>query len=82
MYMPVILRIKNLRFIIWTDDHGEPHVHILGPGGKLEAKIRLNDLVVHKVNGFTKKDINKLCKFIEKNSELLLEAWEDLHGEE
>ena len=36
--MPTVLRLDGLRFMILTDDHPPPHVHVYGDG---EAKIEI-----------------------------------------
>lgn len=37
--MPTVHRAGSLRFVIFLDDHGPPHVHAFSPGG--EAKLLL-----------------------------------------
>jgi hypothetical protein len=39
--MPTVLRISGLRFVIWPNDHGEPHVHVFS--AEAEAKIELGE---------------------------------------
>ena len=35
------IRVNDLRLVIYPNDHGPPHVHVLGPGWEL--KVRLKD---------------------------------------
>jgi hypothetical protein len=37
--MPTVHRAGSLRFVVFVDDHGPPHVHIFADGG--EAKLLL-----------------------------------------
>ena len=32
--MPTVLRLGGLRVMIYTDDHGPAHVHVVGPEGR------------------------------------------------
>lgn len=62
-----------------TDDHGNPHVHVLGPGAK--AKIFLETLDVESSVGFSEKALNQIVKKVKEFREILLESWEEYHGE-
>ena len=75
--MPIIIRTKNLKIFIYFKDHLPAHVHVLGPDA--EAKIDLNNFECLYVKGFSKKDVNRIIKFIKTKKELLIEAWEDYH---
>jgi Domain of unknown function (DUF4160) len=37
--MPTVHRAGSLRFVVFPDDHGPPHVHVFSAGG--EAKLLL-----------------------------------------
>ena len=39
--MPTVHRAGNLRFVVFLDDHGPPHVHVFSGGG--EAKLLLGE---------------------------------------
>ena len=73
--MPVILRFKNIRFVIVPQDHGHPHVHVLGKSA--EAKFRLDQVECMDNKGFSKKALNEIEKQVLKYQDLLLEAWDD-----
>ncbi len=76
--MPVIIRFKNLKLAIYSDDHGNSHVHVIGPGAK--AKIYLETLEIESCQGFSKKAINKIVAKVSEYQDILLEAWESYHG--
>jgi len=80
VFMPVIIRFKNLKFCIYKDDHGNAHVHVLGPGA--EAKIYLDNLEVASSYGFSKKALGRIVKEVEANKELLTSHWEEWHDQE
>ena len=73
--MPVILRFKNIKFIIIPGDHGYPHVHILGKSA--ECKFRLDEVKCMDNKGFSKKAINQIEKQVVKYQDLLLDAWHE-----
>jgi len=68
--MPVFLRTKNLRFVIYSNDHVPEHCHIKGPNA--EMKIDLTSLKIISSKGFSKKDSNKILSFIKDKKDLLL----------
>lgn len=85
MYMPTVLTVKNLLFIIHTRDHGHPHVTVYQ--GKPEnfeamAKIRLDVIEVIESKGFSARALNTLISITVTNQEHFLEQWEFYHGNE
>ncbi len=77
--MPVILLTKNLKLYIYPKDHDPPHVHVVGPD--CEARFYILSLKCYQSYGFSKKDLKRLCKFLEENIDLLVQAWEEYHEE-
>lgn len=41
--MPTVSRIDGLRVVIWPDDHGPAHVHVIGPAMEAVFKLRCPD---------------------------------------
>ncbi len=78
--MPIILITKNLKICIYPKDHEPPHVHVIGPD--CEAKINIHTLECFSNYGFSVKDIKRISAFVEENLDLIIEAWEEYHGEE
>lgn len=78
--MPVIVKFKNIKFYIYPNDHGNPHVHIIGPGA--EAKVFIESLEVISSRGFSKKALGQILKQVKKFEDILLEAWEEYHDKE
>jgi hypothetical protein len=71
----------GFRFVIFTDDHAPPHVHIFGHGG--EAKIDLaaeGGAVISWERGISRADFRRILAETRENHALLLDAWRKLHG--
>lgn len=80
--MPTVLKIGGFRFIIWPADHEPPHVHVFKGDG--EAKITLGGKE-HRpsfvtIAGLTKPDARKAWEIVAEHQEVLLKAWEKIHG--
>ncbi|MEO7207762.1 MAG: DUF4160 domain-containing protein [Steroidobacteraceae bacterium] len=81
--MPTILRLGNLRVLIYLNDHPPPHVHIIGAGA--EAKIALGaegerpSLITNK--GLSRREVKKALAEIDGNRALLLQRWREIHGD-
>ncbi len=73
--MPVILRYKNIRIIIYPMDHSPPHVHVLAPD--CEAKFYIEPVECYYCRGFKEKFIKEMTEYLETKKELLMEAWND-----
>ena len=82
--MPTVLRVRNLRFYFYANEHDPPHVHVtIGKAGAYpHAKVLLETLEVRSVQGFSRADMTKILEIIETFQEPLLDAWEVFFGEE
>lgn len=77
---PVIQRLpKKISIVIRTDDHGSPHVHVLGPDA--EAKIYL-DGTVDRSHGFSERALRLLSAHVLKDVDEFRDAWFEIHGDE
>jgi len=79
--MVTVHRAFGFRFVIFTNDHAPPHVHVFGQGG--EAKIALTSgriATVTWVNGISRADLRRLVAEARRQHALLLEAWRAIHG--
>jgi len=81
--MPTVLRILGLRVSIRTNDHGPPHVHVVG-GGK-EAKFHLNcpqgPTALWENFGFRRAELNEIKSELDKALQLLCGEWSKIHGD-
>lgn len=79
--MPVILKIKNMKFYVYPKDHFPPHVHVVGKGW--EVKLAISDQLVLKVNGKVKTSlIRELQGLIKLYQKVFIDAWHELEGED
>jgi hypothetical protein len=81
--MPTVLSFGRLRIVIYPNDHRPAHVHVVGQGH--EAVFVLNrrqrSATVRENYGFAKRDLSRIRERLNANFDLLLEAWERIHGE-
>ncbi len=80
--MPTVHRAGNLRFVVFLDDHGPPHVHVFAPGG--EAKLLLGEAdgrpVLDWARGMDRGSLRwAMTETLAHRGKLLL-AWHRLHG--
>jgi hypothetical protein len=76
---PTLIKIGNLRIAIYPDDHGQAHVHVVGPGA--EAKILIGSWAVVRCHGISSKTMRRVIEKLRAEEELLLKTWEEIHGE-
>jgi len=73
--MPTVLKIQNLRFYFYANDHEPIHVHIKGGGAM--AKVILDPTIeIVESSGFSPKDkreIKKICRIYQS---YLIDQWE------
>ena len=80
--MPTVLTVRNIRVVIYTNDHPPPHVHAVH-GNECHARFALNcpdgppDLLDS--TGFKATDINELGDAIDTDLTRLCRIWRDIH---
>ncbi|MCB0407572.1 MAG: DUF4160 domain-containing protein [Bdellovibrionales bacterium] len=67
------MRYKNIRVVIYPQDHWPPHIHVLAPG--CEAKFTLDPIDCYFCRGFKESFIKATTKYLKEKQNLLLEAW-------
>jgi hypothetical protein len=81
--MPTILRFRGLRVVIYLNDHRPPHVHVIRPDA--EARIALGDegerpwLMTN--DGLSNREVVAALVEIERNRDLLIQRWREIHGD-
>lgn len=79
--MPTVLRIGNLRIVIYPNDHRPAHVHIIGPGP--EAIFYLNCLTgpvsLRENDGFSIRELNRIALVLSRHVVELCAAWREIH---
>ena len=78
--MGTIAVYRNVRIVIFSRDHGPPHVHAIGPDA--EAVFAIGNLELVRCKGFDSQSVAKIRRFLEVRKTELLEAWNEIHGEE
>lgn len=80
--MPTVHRSGNLRFVVFPDDHGPPHVHVLAPGG--EAKLLLDGAdgrpVLLWARGMDRGALRQAMAETLAQRGRLLQSWQRIHG--
>jgi hypothetical protein len=80
--VPTVLRIGNLRVVIYPNDHRPAHVHVIGH--EHEALFHLNctegpvDLCEN--YGFSTREIIRIAAVLAKHVAELCAAWKEIHG--
>ena len=79
--MPTIVNVGNgaLKLKIYARDHEPPHVHAEGGG----ASIRIDLLTLDPLEdqtAFSKATVRRIIELVNEHRELLMEAWNELHG--
>jgi len=78
--MGTIAVYRNVRMVIFPRDHGPPHVHAIGPDA--EAVFNIGNMELVRCKGFDSQAVAKIRRFLEERKAELLEAWNEIHGEE
>lgn len=79
--MPTVLHVRQLRIAIYLNDHGPPHVHVIGANG--EAKIKLGGVrekpSITENDGLKKNDPVLALEVIDWEQVLLRRKWKEIH---
>ena len=83
VFMPTVLQIRNIRVVIYSNDHPPPHVHAI-KGNEARAKFTLNcpDGPVEFVEqyGFKLAEIRELAAAIAASLSDICAKWSEIHG--
>ena len=78
--MVTVHRTHGFRFVILTNDHSPPRVHVFGQGG--EAKIVLagpTGVTLEWVVGISRGDLRRLVQEVRNERERLIAMWRTIH---
>jgi hypothetical protein len=76
---PTILRQDGYQFIIFTNDHPPPHVHVRHAGRAV--RVRLKPIEVLHNTGYNNRELGKILAIVEANQALLLATWDEIQGD-
>jgi hypothetical protein len=81
--MPTVLRARGLRVVIYTNDHWPPHVHVIGAGRQARIALGAEGERPHIVTneGLSRRELAVALAEIDRNRELLIERWREIHGD-
>jgi len=74
------IRVNALRLVIYPNDHGPPHVHVLGPGWELKVRLKEHPDLVSVLGKPKKEEIAKGLEAVREHLWHLTSIWGDLHG--
>lgn len=80
--MPSVMREDGWVFVIYSDDHAPPHVHVKRAGGEVKVSLPpANEYVqVLRVRGLATHEAMRAVRLVEQHRERLLREWEGIHG--
>jgi metal-dependent HD superfamily phosphatase/phosphodiesterase len=80
--MPTVLRIGGLRVVIYPNDHGPAHVHVIG--GDEEAMFNLHcpdgPPELRENYGFKQSDFSAIIDALSAALTVLCQEWSKIHG--
>lgn len=80
--MPTILRIGNLRIVIYPNDHRPAHVHVIGPNGEAVFLLNCPDgpPELRECYGFKQSEAAKIQVDLAGKLATLCNEWSKFHG--
>lgn len=74
--MPTVLQIGPYRFFFYASDGNEPpHVHVERDDDA--AKYWLDPVRLQSSGGFSRAEVQRIQRLVERNQERLLRSWDD-----
>jgi len=81
--MATILRARDFRVVIYSNDHPPPHCHVMNPRGA--AKIALGEGPVRPwvmaSKRLARQQLKQALELVIEHRELLKRRWSDIHGQ-
>jgi hypothetical protein len=78
--MPIVLNVEGFRFIIFSNDHLPPNVHVKQAEGG--AKVTINPVEITEFWKLSPRQLRRIEEIIEEHQAFLLAKWQELHGED
>jgi hypothetical protein len=82
-FVPTVLKVRNIRIVIFTNDHPPPHVHALRGDARARFDLGLPDGDVRLVEneGFRLAEVRELGAAIARDRDAIAKRWSEIHGE-
>ena len=77
--MPTVLRIGGYRFIIFTNDHNPPHIHVQRAEGG--AKIGLRPIEIVEYHALNTRQLGEIIAIVSEHHDYLLDKWREVQGD-
>lgn len=79
--MPTIINEAGFRIIIYPDDHLPPHVHVIKANEEVKIALGNEEVPPFLIESWMgKKNAKKALKLVMAYQEILINAWEEIHG--
>lgn len=81
--MPTILRIGNLRVVIYPNDHRPAHVHVIGPDGEAVFFLNCPDgpPELRERYGLKSSEVSRIQARLAQCLAMLCNEWSKCHGD-
>lgn len=78
--MPTVLRVGGYRFIIFTNDHNPPHIHVQRAEGG--AKISLQPIEIVEYHALNARQLREIIAIVGEHHGYLLDKWREVQGDD
>lgn len=81
--MPTVLTVRNIRVVIYSNDHPPPHVHAVGRGwarAKFELNCPAGPVRLVEQVGFRPADVIEVGQAVAGRLEDICRQWSSIHG--
>lgn len=76
--MPTIHRVRNLKVVMFFNDHDPPHFHVHGPGWRL--RVHIGSWETQIVSG-RPHDYDDVIAWARNNTARLMKAWRSMRAQ-
>lgn len=77
--MPTIYRERGHAYVIYSQDHPPPHVHVKHAG--CEAKVFLDPVAVERHFGFTQQELSRIKDVVRAHAHEFAGSWHGIFGD-
>jgi len=79
---PTVYREREFEFVIQTNDHPPPHVHVTRSQGhgKAIAKVWLDPVALCSAKNYKRHEVGRILHIVGAERNLLLREWEAIHA--
>jgi hypothetical protein len=78
--MVTVHRAHGFRFVMFSNDHHPPHVHVFGHGGEAKIVLEADGVTLVSFAGISRGDIRRLLHEAKREREQLIAMWRKIHA--